>query len=159
MKLHTLLLVAFTTLFLSGCFKYEDIELKEVKNVELKSIKDNNLDLEIEIELYNPNSYKVKVSKADLDVHINTLYLGHSKLSETIEIPAEASSKKVVKLTTELSDEFNKELPGLLTQALFSGLKLKVDGKITGKAKWLSHTFDIHHEEKLNLNDLNIPNL
>lgn len=156
MQLKTFIVFIFSTILLSGCLKYEDVELKQVHDVDLKSIDENELKMEIELELYNPNNYKIKVTKADLDIKINQLFLGNSKLEEVIEIPPKASSRKIVKLNTQLDKAFTKELPGLLASAIFSGLKLDVAGKITGKAYWISHTFDIHHEEKINLNDLNL---
>ena len=70
MKAFPFFLLFLVSVFFSGCFEYQDVEIKEIQSVQLDGMKEDKLNFSIDIALYNPNAYKVKVTKADLDVSI-----------------------------------------------------------------------------------------
>ena len=151
--IHLFLLLTFSV-FLSSCFNYDDIEIKEVRSVQLDGMKNERLNFSIDIELYNPNSFKVKVTKADLDVAINQLKLGHTVLEKDITIPPNESSIQHIELSAKVDKDFMSQVPSLVASALFSAIELNVKGDIKGKVFLLSRSIRVDHTEKVDLSKL-----
>jgi len=70
MNKNNLILMILIFLFSTGC-RYDDIEITDVKNVKLGKTTTKEVNIKAVIELKNPNNYKIKLKKYDLDVKIN----------------------------------------------------------------------------------------
>lgn len=75
------------SVLLSSCNIYKSIDIGGVDNVDFKGMADNKVSLQLKVPVENPNGYKLKITKMDLDVTINGKYLGKMTNSEDIIIP------------------------------------------------------------------------
>ena len=85
---------------------------------------------------------------------LNDLKLGNTVLEKVIVIPPKQSSVQHIELSAKVDQELMKRVPSLVASALFSNMELKVKGKIRGKARMLSTSIKVDHQEKINLNKL-----
>lgn len=90
MKKHSnknnLIFLILTIIFLSGC-KYQDVEIKDIKNLKLGKTNTREINLSASIEINNPNNYKIKISKYDFYIKINGQEFKLYKDNAGINIP------------------------------------------------------------------------
>ena len=60
--------IAFYFILLYSCKPIEPVEFKEIKNVRLNTLSDNQLKISADIILDNPNKVKITVTKLNLDI-------------------------------------------------------------------------------------------
>ena len=60
--------IAFYFILLYSCKPIEPVEFKEIKNVRLSTLSDNQLKISADIILDNPNKVKITVTKLNLDI-------------------------------------------------------------------------------------------
>ena len=81
----------------------------------------------MDVHLYNPNSYRMKLKRADLDVYVNGKHLGK------VETPKKVTVTKLDTFTMPimLAVDLKNVLPNMV-QLLFTS---EVDVRLTGKVK------------------------
>jgi LEA14-like dessication related protein len=135
---------------LSSCTNLKPVELKEVKNVSVKSIEDNELNLEVDLVINNPNSRSFSVRDADLSVSMGDILLGRLSEVEAFKISAHSSKSYSVMLTVDLKHlEKNAKQ---LTKSLFKGGNtLHIKGYIKASSFPIYKKIEIDEKTKLNL--------
>ncbi len=81
----------------------------------------------MDVKLYNPNKYCLKLKKADLDLYINGNHLGKVKTKAVCSV----TKLDTFTLPVTLAVDYRNILPNAL-QLLFNS---EVDVKLTGKVK------------------------
>jgi len=135
---------------LSGC-KIKEIEVGEMQGMRIGEIKKDHVSLEFMIPIKNPNNFKFKISKVDLNIALNNSELG--KVKKIKKIVVKANSDDTHELYVEI--EYKKLLSG--TVALIGGfLRKKADIKLNGYVKVkafciLSKKIEIHENKPVKL--------
>lgn len=76
-KFHKLLLPCFfMALFFSSCTKFKEPEFRRVENFAVKNAGLRDVTVTFGVVYFNPNGFGVKVKDADLDVYIDSIYVG-----------------------------------------------------------------------------------
>lgn len=114
--------VLFVLLFAASCRAPRDLVYQNVQNF---SIKQGSVAMDV--RLYNPNSYRMKLKRADLDVYVNGKHLGK------VETPKKITVTKLDTFTMPimLAVDLKNVLPNMV-QLLFTS---EVDVRLTGKVK------------------------
>ena len=121
---HTaLMLIAIGVTVLNGCKSLPTDLLKgtvkkptaTIEEVKVAGMNFDSVDLELYLNIYNPNSYKLALSGYDYDVKLNNLDMIKGETSEGFHIPARSADivrvplsvgfKDIVKLYKELGDD------------------------------------------------------
>jgi len=87
MKNLALVILALLPFLLASCSKPKDLQYVTQKNVRLEQNGLSETRLGMDLVYYNPNSYDIKLKKADVDVYVQDKYFGHSTLDSTFDIP------------------------------------------------------------------------
>lgn len=142
-----LIVVAFG---LSSCFDLKPVELKEVKNVSIKSIEDKELKLEVELVITNPNNRSFKVRDADLSVSMGDIQLGKLSEVEAFTIASHSSKSYNVLITVDLNHlEKNAQS---LTKSLFKGGNtIHIKGYIKASSFPIYKKIEIDEKTRMNL--------
>lgn len=110
-----------------ACAKPKELEYLDLQNFKINSLGMNGSVISAEVKYYNPNAFRMKLKKAEMDVTVNNVFLGHSTLDTLMDIPKLDTFFIPVHMTIDmkalLSNSFN---------ALFSN---EVDLKLEGNAK------------------------
>jgi len=78
------------SILLSGCSFFKPIEFQSINN--LKVEKDfNSVLIVFNLTLYNPNSVKVQINSADIDVYIKNVKIGKLKIPDNIDIKSKST--------------------------------------------------------------------
>jgi len=67
-KLCSIWLLGCFTFLLFSCSGIEEIKVGNIRNIELKGINNNVIDVELTLPVENPNSFNVKLKDANLEV-------------------------------------------------------------------------------------------
>lgn len=147
-RVTALLFISFA---LASCGNYNDINVKGVKDVKFRGLKQNVVLLSFEIEIDNPNTRKITVIEIDFKAWLNNRELGSFRVTEPIMlVPCSRQTYSVpaeIELRT-MADAFRIASSGSLDKLLD---KLEVEGKIKGKSFPIRKTIRI---ERQSLNDI-----
>lgn len=130
--LSKLFILAISMLMLQSCGKFKDLELVKVNSVNVDKMKLSEVAATVELTISNPNSHKVVIYNADLDLLVDNKKIGTVKVSETITLPAKQDTKckgQVTILTRE-SIIFGASL---IQSFDLNKLKFKIKGDVQGK--------------------------
>ena len=79
----------FISVIFSGCSFFKPVELQGINNVEIKKEHKAVL-IAFNLTLYNPNSVKVQIDSADINVYIKNIKIGKLKIPDNIEIKSKS---------------------------------------------------------------------
>ena len=153
---HKSLIILATCFVFSSCFTYDDIEFKEVNSTNIRQLNKEKTSLVLNVKLSNPNNYKIKVVKSDLDLFIGGTSAGKAVLTEKIIL------KKKSEEDYDIIIEIN---PKELTKALLNnGLSLlfqktaqvKVKGWIKGRVFMFGKKVDVEFKHNVDVGNLKL---
>jgi LEA14-like dessication related protein len=134
------------TLLTFSCYK--PVEFIEVQKIGF-NFKNNQGAINIFLKIYNPNFYKIKIIKSDLDIYLNKRHLGKLDNIENISIAGQDTSLAEINLELKMADI-------LLNADNFyqiiknpAGSTVKILGTITGKTIFGKKTIHIDETKKI----------
>ena len=142
-RIAALLFISFA---LTSCGNYNDINVKGVKDVKFRGLKQNVVLISFEIEIDNPNTRKISVIEIDFKAWLNNRELGSFRVTEPITlIPCSRQTYSVpaeIELRT-IADAFRIASSGSLEKLLD---RLEVEGKVKGKSFPVRKTIKIERQ-------------
>lgn len=114
-------------LFMSSCREPKDLEFREFKNLSVDKIGFVSSNLTVDLIYYNPNNFGLELNRTDLDIYLDSNFLGHSSQDFQVAIPKR--DLFTVPLKVEL------DMKNLLKNGLSSLFKREVSIRILGKVK------------------------
>ncbi len=118
-----------TGVLLSSC-TFQEVEVTGIKDVSVKKIDKKGMDINLAIEIENPNNFSFTVEKVRADIYADNIYLGKIKNYQNLKVLKE--SKQTYPLSFKL--EF-KELKNNYLSALKTVLRRKTRIRVTGYVK------------------------
>jgi LEA14-like dessication related protein len=134
-------------MFLSSCFGYKQVELKDVADVSIEKMDAKGIALRVDALLSNPNGYRIHVLDPDVDLYLNDKFMGKAILDSALVLDRKTTRLYSVPLHAELSG-------GSLLVMLLSGalggdsFKLGAKGTVVGKAGLVRKRFPFELEEQ-----------
>ncbi len=116
-----------STAFLTSCREPRDLEFKEFKNLKIENLNFSDAVLKVDLVYNNPNNFGLQLSSTDLDLYVDSSFLGHSAQNIQVAIP-----RKGV-FTVPL--EVKLDIKNLLKNGLNSLFSKQVAVRLLGKVK------------------------
>jgi len=148
-KSFFLLLILLVTL--SSCEVFKDIEVNDIKDVRINSFDKDGLEAEIDVEVFNPNGYKVQLVSSDVMLYVNDQKAGKVKLMERVVIPKKSREVQTVKVYSDLSEIGSGFWESLISVFFMKKAKVKVEGDVRGKALLVGKSVYINVEQDVEL--------
>lgn len=152
LKLTSLLTLLVISLTLFSCFKYEDVILKEVTNVNVNSFSANHIEIAVDMRIINPNNYKISIIDSDLELFVKNKKVGTSKIKDKIELPKNSDQSHQIVVVTNVKDMIVSAIPVILSVLLDNAVDLQIKGEIKAQAKSYSKSFPVDFKERVRLN-------
>jgi LEA14-like dessication related protein len=129
-KIGLIFSIVFISTVLTSCFQLQELQIGEIKNIQMKGLNNNLITLQITVPIQNPNPYRLKIKSGDLKVMVNNTEVGKIKQMENLVISGKSSKDYTVRVVVEITN---------IVGGLASAYKLvqgsNADIRLSGKVK------------------------
>ncbi len=149
--LRNTLVVLLTSVLLTSCFDYEDVEFKGMEGFKIEDRTADNIKVRLDLRVENPNTYNIKIKKSTLDVYINGKYLGEAKMMNDIKLKKKTEDVYPIYMKTDGRKVLQTALGSL--GSIFGGgnITVRIKGDIKAKVYGIGKTFPIDVEEPVSM--------
>jgi LEA14-like dessication related protein len=119
----------FLVVILSACHKPKDLVFKEYKNLKMDKASFTNTTLSTDLVFYNPNNFSLQVNRTDLDIFVDSTFLGHSSQNVQVTVPKKADFVLPLKLDLDMKNLLKNGMTGL-TSLFNRDVKVRFLGSI-----------------------------
>ena len=139
------------TSLMTGCRQPEPAEYFGFQDLVVGQVVAGKTNLSANVKLYNPNSFRLALKRAEADITVNGQHAGHTLLDSTILIPARDTFYVPVTLQLDMKGLFSNALQMLMGKREAT---LVVDGRVKIKKGLITFNRSIHYEGKQDLSSL-----
>lgn len=139
-----LLLLCFVS-----CRAPKDLVYVGVQHFGLKQASFKKTVVSMDVQLYNPNNYKMKLKHSNLDIFINNNRLGVVNLDSKLKVPRLDTFAMPVMLDVDLGNA----LPNMLQLAFNSQVTVKLSGTVRAGRHGLFITIPVNYEGKQDIRE------
>jgi len=143
-KTSSPLLLPFMLMILvvTSCRAPKDLEYRDFRNLRVQQLGFASSTIKVDLLYYNPNNFGLQLKETDLDIYLDSNYLGHSAQEYQITIPKRAEFI--------LPFEVNVDMKNMLKNALSTIIGKEVWVKVTGTVRLgkanIFKTFPVNYE-------------
>jgi len=146
-------LLFFLIFAFQGCRVYSDVEFKGVKETRFTSFNAQGVSCEFDVEVYNPNPYKITLMQSDVNLFLEGTRLGKVQLPESAVLHAENST--ILKLTcTAEPSSVPKIVGGAIGLVFKKDVIIEGKGMVTAKASLVTKTVPVAFTQRIKKEDL-----
>jgi len=143
------LIILFVSL--TGCLEYKEVEVVEVGDVGIKNISLKGIEVEVAMQIKNPNKYAISIVDSDLTLSADGNKVGEAKVKEKITLPKKSNKVYRFTIKTSVDDIVNSALPVLMSLMSKDNIELGVKGDIKAKAKGIGKRFPVDFKERVKI--------
>jgi len=147
--MRTLLCSFLLAVGITSCHTPKDLVYQGMQNFSLKQTSSQKTVLSMDVELYNPNRYKMKLKTADLDIFINNNRVGKVNLGKTLHVPKLDTFSMPVSLDVDLANA----IPNMLQLAFNSEVSVKLAGTVKAGRHGVFITIPVNYEGKQDIRE------
>jgi LEA14-like dessication related protein len=132
MKKHYSTLSFLVLLFmvvLSSCHKPKDLVFKDYKNLKIDKLSFAGAALNVDLVYYNPNKFSLQVNRTDLDIFVDSTFLGHSSQNVQITVPKKGDFVLPLKVDLDVKNLLKNGMTGV-TSLFNKDVKVRFLGSI-----------------------------
>lgn len=148
--MNRIIILLFACL-LSSCISYKPVMITGIKDVKTANISGEKVELAFNLEIDNPNGFKIVLKQYDMDVMLNDKGLGKASSSEKIVIKRKSKETHPFKLSASYKDFMSATVTGLGALLNKEPITFKVKGAIKGRIWWFKKTIPIETTQKIKL--------
>lgn len=146
-KLYILPLLLLLINLLYSCAPKE-LEYREFKNLTVEKMGVSTTSLKMDLVYYNPNNFGMELSNTDLDVFINSNYLGKTVQEYQVSIPKREEFTIPIKIDVDMKNLIKNGLTTFLTNEVI----VKLTGTVRVGKLNVFKTFPVNYEGKQHFN-------
>ena len=130
------------TFLLVSCAAPKELEYRDFKNFSIEKLGFSSSSVRMDLIYFNPNNFGLQLKRTDLDIFLDSNYLGRTAQEYAITIPRRAEFTIPIKMDVDMRNLLKN---GFIT--LFSNeVKVKVTGNVkVGKAN-VFKSFPVNYE-------------
>ena len=126
----------------TSCQAPKELVYRDFKNLKVEKAGFSSTTLKLDLVYYNPNNFGLQLKYIDLDIYIDSSYLGHSSQDYQITIPRLAEFTLPIQIDVAMENLIKNALPTFFGKEVL----LKITGRIKlGKAN-VYKTFPVNYE-------------
>jgi LEA14-like dessication related protein len=138
----TLLPVLGLVFLLSSCHSFQAPQFKRVQNLRVAKWDFSQPVVAVDVVYYNPNDIGFDFRGAEVDLHLDSLWLGHAVIDTAVHVAPH--SEFVITLPIQL--DLQRLLQNGLQTYLNRKVDVKVDGTVRGSKAGIIRKFPVHYE-------------
>ena len=118
--------VFLSLFFLTSCHQPKDLVFKEFKNLSLEKLGFAGVALKVDLVYYNPNNFGLELNRTDLDLFVDSSFLGHSSQDIQIFLPRRDFFTIPLKVDLDMKNLLKNGLTGFFNRDIYVRLLGKV---------------------------------
>ncbi|HRD58148.1 MAG TPA: LEA type 2 family protein [Ferruginibacter sp.] len=111
-----LLIVVIIMAILASCSSPKDLEFKEYNNLKLDKVGFSTSTLKMNLQYYNPNNFGMDLKRTELDIYIDSTFLGHTSQELQVFIPKKEVFTIPIKVDLDMKNLFKNGLSTLFNK-------------------------------------------
>ena len=147
-KLSVLALMLLLINLIYSCSTPRELEYREFKNLTVEKMGISTTSLKMDLVYYNPNNFGMELSNTDLDVFINSNYLGKTVQEYQVSIPKREEFTIPIKIDVDMKNLIKNGLSTFLTNEVM----VKLTGTVRVGKLNVFKTFPVNYEGKQQFN-------
>ena len=136
-------------LVLTGCFRYQEVALRDISNVNVLKFDAKGISLRVDAMIHNPNNYRIHVSDPDVDLFLNDKFIGKGVLDSALVLERRSTQLYSIPLHADLQG--GSLLLLLLAGELSTEMKFGAKGTVRAGTGAMSKRFPFEVEEMIDL--------
>ena len=129
---------------MTSCHEPKELEYRDFKNISSEKLGFSTSTFKIDLVYYNPNNFGLQLKRTDLDVYIDSNYLGHTAQDYQINIPRKGEFTLPLSIEVDMKNAYKNAVPALFGKEVL----VRVIGKVMlGKAN-VYKSFNVNYEGK-----------
>lgn len=154
MRSIRLLLGLMVLLTFNACITFEQVELENVEDVRVENILNSDpLRVYLDMKINNPNTFKIKIKKADLNLYVGSKDLGMVHLGKKVTLPKKSTTVQTFIIEPDFKSAIKKALAGSASALLTGKITVRIKGRVKGSVMGIGKWFDVDQKEEINLKD------
>jgi LEA14-like dessication related protein len=122
-----------------------------IKDVKTANISDEKVELTFNLEIDNPNGFRIVLKQYDMDVMLNDKGLGKASTNEKVVIKRKSKAMHLFKLSASYKDFMSATVSGLGALLNKEPITFKIKGAIKGRIWWFKKNIPIETTQKIKL--------
>jgi len=114
-------------ILLTSCQSPKDLEFREFNNLELDKLGFSASALKVNLVYYNPNNFGMELNRTELDIYVDSTFLGHS--SQLLQVPIPSRDVFTIPLRIDL------DMKNLFKNGIMTMMKKEVAVRAVGNVK------------------------
>ena len=111
----------------SSCQAPKDLEFRESKNLKIESVGFSEALLKVDLVYYNPNNFGLELNRTDLDLFVDSTFLGHS--TQNLQVAIGGRKEFTLPLAVSL------DIKNLLKNGITALFNREVNVRLLGNVK------------------------
>ena len=126
----------------TSCRAPKDLEYRDFKNLRVQQLGFASSTIKVDLVYYNPNNFGLQLKETNLDIYLDSNFLGHSDQEFQITIPKRAEFTLPFQVNVDMKNMLKNALSTILSKEVW----VKVTGTVRlGKAN-IFKTFPVKYE-------------
>jgi LEA14-like dessication related protein len=134
-----------------GCMTYKDVEMIEVTDVGVKDFSTKGVEIEVAMQIKNPNNYNISIVDSDLNLFADGNRVGTANIKNKITLPKKSNQIHRFTITSSLKDMGSSAFPLIMSVLGGGDIEVQIIGDIKAKAKGIGKRFPVNFKEKVKL--------
>ena len=101
---------------LSSCHAPKDLVFKEFNSLSVDQLSFSGAALKVNLIYYNPNNFSLQLNRTDLDVYVDSTYLGHSAQDIQVAVPKRADFTIPLKVDLDVKNLLKNGITSLFNK-------------------------------------------
>lgn len=127
LKHSPFLFVSLVLILLTSCHEPKALEYRDFRNLKLENVSFSGAALTVDVIYYNPNNFGLELNRTDLDVFVDSTFLGHS--AQDVQVAVKKKAEFTIPIRLEL------DMKNLLKNGLNSFFNKSVAVRVLGSVK------------------------
>lgn len=123
----SVLFFCILTILLTSCSTPKSLEYRDFKNFSIEKIGIASSAMKMDLVYYNPNRFGLQLMRTDLDVYVDSTYVGHTTQEYQITLPRQREFTIPIKMDVDMKN--------IIKNAFNLAFSTEINLQITGTVK------------------------